>query len=74
MQDMDRPARLEIVLDEPRIARASIDSYSVRVEVSWRVPEAAPPIVAALDDLPEPMDLIVLRRLLVSSSSSTSSR
>lgn len=62
MQDQSRPAQLEIVLDETRIARGSVDSYSVQVTVRWRVPELTPPIIAALEDLPAPTDLIVLRR------------
>ena len=57
-----QPAELEIILDESRIARASIDSYSVRVAVGWRVPEATPPILATLENLPASMELVTLRR------------
>jgi hypothetical protein len=32
------------------------------VTVRWRAPETTPPIIAALKDLPEPLDLVVLRR------------
>jgi hypothetical protein len=62
MPNPRQPARLEIDLDEPRIARGSVDSNSVRVTVRWRAPEATPPIIAALDDLPPPVDLVVLKR------------
>jgi hypothetical protein len=62
MQDRDRPAQLEIALDESRIARGSVDSYSVRVRVRWRVPESTQPVVTLLDDLPEPVDVVSLRR------------
>jgi hypothetical protein len=56
-----QPAELEIILDESRIARASIDSYSVRVAVGWRVPEATPPILATLDNLPASRFALVLK-------------
>jgi hypothetical protein len=59
MPNQHQLARLEIELDEPRIARGSL---GVRVTVRWRVPETTPPIFAALDDLPEPMHLLTLTR------------
>ena len=62
MRPRYEPAELEIILDESSIARASIDSYSVRVAVGWRVPEATPPILATLDNLPASMELVTLRR------------
>lgn len=62
MQDQSQPAHLEIALDEPRIARGSVDSYSVRVTVRWRAPETTPPIIATLNDLPEPVDLVKVVR------------
>jgi hypothetical protein len=61
MRPRYQPAELEIILDASRIARASIDSYSVRVAVGWRVPEATPPILATLDNLPAFMELVTLR-------------
>jgi hypothetical protein len=57
-----QPAHLTIELDEPRIARGSVDDQSVQVSVRWRQPETTPPVVATLDELPVPVDLIVLRR------------
>jgi hypothetical protein len=56
-----QPAELEIILDESRIARAIIDSYSVRVAVGWRVPEATPPILATLGNLPASRFALVLK-------------
>ena len=62
MENLPAPAHIEIELDEPRIARGSVDSRSVRVNVRWRQPESPPPIIAVLRDLPPSVDLVALRR------------
>jgi hypothetical protein len=62
MEKFPEPTRIEIRIDEPRAARGSVDSQSVRVKVSWREASQDPPIIAALSELPDPVDVEVLRR------------
>jgi|SRR5215207_1816456 len=63
MKSVPEPAQLEIRIDEPRVARGSVDSGSVRVKIKWREAEADPPVIAALKKLSKPVDVEVLKRL-----------
>ena len=62
MGSLPEPARLDIYIDEPRVARGSIDRRSLRVDIEWRRSEHDPPIVAALAELPDPVDVEIVKR------------
>lgn len=63
MNSIPKPARVEVRIDEPRVARGSVDSRSVKVKVWWREPQADSAIIAALAKPPRLMDVAILRRM-----------
>jgi hypothetical protein len=66
MESVAVPRRVEIEIDEPRVARGSVDPRSVRVKIEWREAASDHPLISALDaaraELPEPVDLTILKR------------
>lgn len=62
MNNVPKPARIEIQIDEPRVARGSVDWRSVQVTIKWREVEVEPPIIAALAKLPDPVEVMPLKR------------
>jgi len=62
MKSLPKPTHLEIRLDEPRVARGSVDERSVRVKLKWRERQGYSSIVAALKGLPKATDLTLLKR------------
>lgn len=62
MINVPKLARIEIQIDEPRIARGSVDWRSVQVTIKWREADVEPPIITALAKRPEPVDVTPLKR------------
>jgi hypothetical protein len=56
MTSLPENARIEILLDEAKIARGIVDRGSVRVIIRWREPETIPQIIAVLEELPPRID------------------
>jgi hypothetical protein len=63
VKGIPRSARVEISLDEPRVARGTVDTRSVRVKVKWQESQADAPVIEALKKLPKLADVEVLKRL-----------
>jgi hypothetical protein len=64
MAPLPENARIEILLDEAKVARGIVDRRSVRVRIKWREVEAEPQIIAALDGLPPRIDTSTLTSYL----------
>jgi hypothetical protein len=61
MGSLPEPPRYEIEIDETRVARGHVDRESVRVTIDLRKLGSVPSVVAALEDLPKPADLVLLK-------------
>lgn len=64
MATLPENARIDILLDEAKVARGIVDRSSVRVSIKWREAEKEPQIFAALEGLPPQIDTSTLTSCL----------
>jgi hypothetical protein len=62
MKRLLEQTRLDIEIDEAKVGRGSVDWRSIQVRVRRRAPEDDAPVIAALAELPHPVEVTLLRR------------
>jgi hypothetical protein len=64
MATLPENTRVQILLDEAKVARGIVDRYSARVRIKWREADVDPEIIAALERLPPSIDASTLTSYL----------